>query len=157
VLRRSVESELEHGPVLLLKSGRLEGTGWAGFANALGFTAAPLADLLVEIAATGSATLYIDGIDRIEKHHRPIIRDVVGAVLTSPLLDNWKIVVSLRDTGIEPLRNWLGDLLSTTSIGTVDVGALDDEEAAELGKAKPHLRGLLFGPKQVQATARLRR
>jgi len=154
VLRRSVESELEHGPVLLLKSGRLEGTGWAGFANALGFTAAPLADLLVEIAATGSATLYIDGIDRIEKHHRPIIRDVVGAVLTSPLLDNWKIVVSLRDTGIEPLRNWLGDLLSTTSIGTVDVVALDDEEAAELGKAKPHLRGLLFGPKQVQEIVR---
>jgi hypothetical protein len=154
VLRRSVDSELERGPVLLLKSGRLEGNGWVGFANALGLTGALLVDLLVEIAATGSSTLYIDGIDRIEKQHRPIIRDVVGAILSSPLLDNWKIVLSLRDTGIEPLRNWLGDLLSTTSIGTLDVGALDDEESAELGKAKPHLHGLLFGPKQVREIVR---
>jgi hypothetical protein len=154
VLRRRVEPELEQGPVVLLKAGRLEGIGWVGFANALGFAGAPLVDLLVEIAATGSPTLYIDGVDRIEKQHRPIIRDVVGAVLSSPLLDNWKIVLSLRDTGIEPLRNWLGDFLSTTSIGTLDVGALDDEEAAELGKAKPHLRGLLFGPKQVREIVR---
>jgi hypothetical protein len=58
VMRRSVESDLEHGPVLLLKSGRLEGSGWAGFANSIGLSAAPLTDLLVEIAATGSATLY---------------------------------------------------------------------------------------------------
>src|SRR6202022_4408030 len=56
--------------------------GWAGLANTLGFTAVPLADLLVEIAATGSATLYIDGMDRIEKQHRPIIRDVVSAMIT---------------------------------------------------------------------------
>jgi hypothetical protein len=154
VLRRSVESELEHGPVLLFKSGRLEGTGWAGFANALGLTGASLVDLLVEIGATGSPTLYIDGIDRIEKQHRSIIRDVVGAVVSSPLLDNWKIVFSLRDNSIEPLRNWLGDLLSTTSIGAVDVDALDEEEAGELAKAKPHLCGLLFGPKQVQEIVR---
>ena len=154
VLRQSVESELEHGPVLLLKSGRLEGTGWASFANAIGLNRASLVDLLVEIGATGSPTLYIDGIDRIEKQHRPIIRDVIGAVVSSPLLDNWKVVLSLRDAGIEPLRNWLGDILSTTLIGTLDVRPLDDEEAAELGNAKPHLRRLLFGPKQVQEIVR---
>jgi hypothetical protein len=154
VLRRSVESELEHGPVLLLKSGRLEGTGWASFANAIGLNRVSLVDLLVEIGATGSPTLYIDGIDRIEKQHRPIIRDVIGAVVSSPLLDNWKVVPSLRDAGIEPLRNWLGEILSTTLIGTLDVRPLDDEEAAELGSAKPHLRRLLFGPKQVQEIVR---
>jgi hypothetical protein len=154
VLRRRVESELEHGPVLLLKSGRLEGTGWAGFANALGLTGASLIDLLVEIGATGSPILYIDGIDRIEKQHRPIIRDVIGPVVSSPLLDNWKVVLSLRDAGIEPLRNWLGDILSRTLIGTLDVRPLDDEEAAELGNAKPHLHRLLFGPKQVREIVR---
>jgi hypothetical protein len=154
VLRRAVACDLERGPVLLLKSGRLEGTGWAGFASAFSLSAAPLTGLLVEIAATGSGTLYIDGIDRIEKEHRAIVRDVVSAVLSDSLLDNWKIVVSLRDTGIEPLRNWLGDLISATAIGTVDVNALDEDEAAELAKAKPHLHGLLFGAKQVQEIVR---
>ena len=154
LLRQSVESELEHGPVLLLKSGRLEGTGWAGFANAFGLTGVSLVDLLVEIGAMGSPTLYIDGVDRIENQHRAIIRDVVGALLSSPLLDNWKVVLSLRDAGVEPFRNWLGDILSSILIGTLDVRALDDEEAAELGNAKPHLCRLLFGPKQVQEIVR---
>jgi hypothetical protein len=71
--------------------------------------------------------------------------------LSSPLLDNWKIVLYLRDAGIEPLRNWLGDLIPTSLIGTLDVRPLDDEEAIELGNANPHLRGLLFGPKQIVA------
>lgn len=154
LLRRRAEADLARGPVLFLKSGRLEGTGWASFAAANGLSNASLPDLLVDLAATGSSTLYIDGIDRIEKQHQPIILDVVRAVMESPLLDNWRVVVSLRDTGIEPLRNWLGSLLARAGIGTVEVRGLDDEEAKLLAKAKPYLRPLLFGPKQVQEIVR---
>jgi hypothetical protein len=155
LLRRRAEADFARGPVLFLKSGRLEGTGWASFATANGISNTSLSDLLVELAATGSSTtLYIDGIDRIEKRHQPIILDVVRAVMENPLLDNWRVVVSLRDTGIEPLRNWLGNVLAKAGIGTLEVIALDDEEAKLLAEAKPHLRPLLFGPKQVREIVR---
>ena len=154
LLRRRVEADLARGPVLFLESGRLAGTGWGSFATANGISNANLPDLLVELAATGSNTLYIDGIDRIEKQHQPIILDVVLAVMENPLLDNWRVVISLRDTGIEPLRNWLANVLAKTGIGTLEVKALDDEEAKLLAKAKPHLRPLLFGPKHVREIVR---
>jgi len=149
LLRRHLEARLEVGPTLFLKSGRLEGVGWASFAHANDLSAARLENLLVEIGATGSDILYIDGIDRVEKQHQPIIRDVVRTILGSALLTDWRIIVTLRDTGIEPLRNWIGELVAPEGLETVEVGELDDGEAERLAQAKPHLRGLLFGPSPV--------
>jgi hypothetical protein len=154
VLRQRLEAELARGPVLFLKSGRLEGRGWASFAALNGLSNAPLESLLVEIGATGSKTLFIDGIDRIDKDHQAIVLDVLRTIFGSPRLHDWRILVSLRDTGIEPLRNWLGDVLGGISISTLDVEALDDEEAKLLAEAKPQLQGLLFGPRAVREIAR---
>jgi hypothetical protein len=122
LLRQRVEADLARGPVLFLKSDRLEGKGWTSFATTNGLSGAPLVSLLMGIAATGSDTLFIDGIDRIETDHQPIVLDILRTILRSPQLDNWKIIVSLRDTGIEPLRNWLGEVLATVSLASVEVG-----------------------------------
>lgn len=154
LIRQSIEAELEKGPVLFLKSGRLEGTSWQSFAHANGLSGGPLIDFLCEIAATGSSTLYIDGIDRVEKPFQSLIRDVVSAVLTSPALDTWRVVVSLRDTGIEPLRNWMGSLLVPAGLATVEVKSLSDDEAKQLVENKPHLSSLLFGPQAVREMVR---
>lgn len=155
LLRQRIDGDLARGdPVLFLKSDRLAGKGWAGFAAANGLSGAPLPALLAEIAATGSSTLYIDGIDRIEKEHQAIVLDVLRAILRSQTISNWKIVVSLRDTGLEPLRNWLADILNALPIGTIKVDALDDDEAGLLAKAKPALHPLLFGPAQVRDIVR---
>jgi hypothetical protein len=154
VLRQRLEDDSRLGPVLFLKSDRLEGRGWASFAAHYGLSKATLRDLLVEIGATGSKTLYIDGIDRIEKVHQLIVLDVLREIFDTPLLDDWKVVVTLRDTGIEPLRNWLGDLLGKIGINTLDVESLDDDEAEDLAKAKPQLRALLFGPSNVRDIVR---
>jgi hypothetical protein len=139
---------------MFLKSDRLEGRGWAGFAGHYGLSAVALTDLLTEIAATGTATLYIDGIDRVAKAHQPIVLDVLQTILTTPELDSWRVVVSLRDTGIEPLRNWLGEVIDKLGVRTLDVSTLDDHEAEELATAKPQLRGLLFGPAAVRDIVR---
>lgn len=154
LLRACVEAELAAGPVLFIKSGRLEGTGWTSFATANGLSGAPLAELLTEIAAVGSHTLFIDGIDRIEKQHRPIVVDLVRTVLSNPLLDNWRIVMSLRDSGIEPLRNWLGGALGGAALETIEVEELDDAESRALAVRKPHLQPLLFGPPAVREIVR---
>ncbi|WP_047243867.1 ATP-binding protein [Chromobacterium subtsugae] len=154
VVRRAVQRALESGPILFLKAEQLEGTSWISYAVSQGLSGFSLEQLLVEIGATGTPTLFIDAIDRIEKEQQPIILDVIRAIVGSPLLDNWRVVTSLRDTGIEVLRNWLGDYLEILKVETLDVGQLSDEEAEVLAKAKPHLKPLLFGSAQIQEIVR---
>jgi len=154
VVRRVVQRALGCGPVLFLKAEQLEGTSWASYANSQGLSGAPLEQLLVEVGAAGTPILFIDAIDRIEKDRQPIILDVIRVIVDSPLLDNWRVIVSLRDTGIEVLRNWLGDFLDLLKVETLVVDQLSNEESEALAKAKPHLRPLLFGSVQVQEIVR---
>lgn len=154
VMRRAVQRGLERGPILFLKAEQLEGTSWISYATSHGLSGAPLVQLLVEVGAAGTPILYIDAIDRVEKEHQPVILDLIRGIVESPLLDNWRVVASLRDTGIEVLRNWLGDLLDVLKVEALGVDQLSDEEAETLANAKPHLRPLLFGPAQVQEIVR---
>lgn len=154
VVKQEVQLALKEGPVLFLKAEQLEGNSWISYAHKQGLSGTPLERLLVEIEATGTPTLFIDAIDRVNKEHQPIIIDVIRTIADSPLLGNWRIVVSLRDTGIEVLRNWLGEFLNALKIETVEVGKLSDEEAETLAEAKHHLRPLLFGSPQVQEIVR---
>ena len=154
VVRQVVQRALECGPTIFLKAEQLEGTSWISYATSQGLSDTALEELLVEIGATGTPILFIDAIDRIEKEHQPIILDVLRVIVESPLLDNWRVVVSLRDTGIEMLRNWLGDFLDHLKVERLGVSQLSDEEAETLAEAKPHLRPLLFGTTQVQDIVR---
>ena len=154
VMRRAVQRALERGVVFFLKAEQVEGTNWHSYARAQGLSVTPLEPLLVEVGAVGTPILFIDAIDRIEKEHQPVILDVIRTIVESSLLDNWRIVVSLRDTGIEVLRNWLGEFLRFLTVETVTVGQLTDEEAEVLAEAKPHLKPLLFGSAQVQEIVR---
>lgn len=154
VVRRAVQRTLERGAILFIKAEQLEGTNWISYATSHGLSGATLEQLLVEVGAAGTPILYIDAIDRVDKAHQPVILDVIRAIVESPLLDNWRVVVSLRDTGIEVLRNWLGHFLDVLKVETLEVGQLSDEEAEMLAKAKPHLRPLLFGSAQVQEIVR---
>ncbi len=154
MVKRAIQRALEHGPVFFLKAEQLTGTSWLGFAVSHGLSDVPLEQLLVEVGAVGTPILFIDAIDRIEKEHQPVILDVIRTIAESPHLDNWQIVVSLRDSGIELLRNWLGDYLNALRVETLEVVKLSDEEAERLAQAKPHLRALLFGSAQVQEVVR---
>ncbi len=154
LLRRAVQRALKHGPVIFLKAEQLEGTSWISYAVSHGLSGARLEHLLVEVGAAGTPILFVDAIDRVEKAHQSVLLELIRAIAESPLLENWRIVVSLRDTGIEVLRNWLGDLLDVLKVDTLAVGQLSDEEAATLGKAKPHLKPLLFGSAQVREIVR---
>lgn len=154
VIKRMVQRALAQGPVLFLKAEQLEGTSWISFATSIGLSNSSLTQLLVEIGAAGTPIFLIDAIDRIDKLHQPIILDVLRAITESPLLDNWRVVVSLRDTGIELLRNWLGQFLDAVELETLKVDLLNDDEAELLALAQPHLRPLLFGATRVKEIVR---
>lgn len=145
LLRQVVEGYLNSSFVLFLKSDQLVGKNWAQYAQGSGVPLTHnLKDLLVEIRSAGTPILFIDGIDRVDSQHRPIIEELISLILDDPLLTEWKIVVTLRETGLEPLRTWLGSVLKQASIGNVTVNKLDDNEANVLSTQFPNLRSLLF-------------
>jgi len=154
-LRAFAEFKAQSGTVLVLKSDRLTGVNWAAYAQSNGLSAASIETILMEIAATGSPILFIDGIDRVEVSNRGIISDLIGTILSSPRRRYWKIVATSRDNGIEPLRTWLPDgLLNEDGVASIEVKPFDDEEATKLAEAKPELRPLLFGEARVRDIAR---
>ena len=110
--------------------------------------------MLTEIGASGTPVLFIDAIDRVDKERQGIILDLIRTIKESTLLDQWHFVFSLRDSGIEVLRNWLGEYLDDLLVETVNVSQLDDDEAEELAELKPHLRPLLFGTSEVESIVR---
>ena len=145
LLRTEIESYLDSSFVLFLKSDQLVGKNWAQYAQSSGLPSThSLKELLVEIESAGTPILFIDGIDRVDNQHRPIIEELMSLILNDPLLIEWKIVVTLRETGLEPLRTWLGSVLKQASIGNVTVNKLDDNEANILSTQFPNLRSLLF-------------
>ncbi|MFA0103809.1 hypothetical protein AB4441_02220 [Vibrio splendidus] len=154
IVKRAVQQAMEEGSVLFLKAEQIEGTSWNSYAVAQGLSGTPLELLLVEIGATGTPTLFIDAIDRIDKDKQAIVLDLFEVIVASPLLDNWRIVVSLRDSGIELLNNWLGTFLAHLKVETLNLDQLNDEEAEILAQAKPHLRPLLFGANQIREIVR---
>ena len=154
LLKRIVQRAIENGPVLFLKADQLEGRSWVSFATSQGLSGARLSDLLVEVAAAGSPVLFIDAVDRVEKEHQPVVLDVLRTIMESPLLDNWRILVSLRDSGIELLRNWMSDVLETVASRSISVEPLNDDEAKILAESKPHLKALLFGADPVKEIVR---
>ena len=147
VLLRDVVQELaSDGTTLFLTANRLSGRSWSEHARAMGLATISIEPLLVEVAATGHATLLIDGLDRIAPVQRAIVTDLLGQLLTNPALSDWRVVATARDAGIEPLRNWVpAALLASGGVGYVDVENLTDEEASSLADSLPALRPLLTG------------
>lgn len=154
VLRSAVERLAASETVLFLKSDRLRGSTWAQYAAAAGITHGNLEELLVELSASGSNVLFVDGIDRVEVQHRGILLDLLTTIHSSPLLSEWCVVATVRDTGMEPLRTWLPTRLFSSGVRTLTIDSFDDDEAEALAHARPALRPLLFGSDAVRTVVR---
>lgn len=155
VLRRCVERAMAKGPVIFLKSDRLEGSTWRSFANHHGLTHQSPATLLGEIGGAGTPVLFIDGIDRIKPENRGIITDLLHAIEREPELAHWHVLVTSRDQGLEVLRSWIpASLYAKGGLGNVDVGVLNDDEAKTLAERHAALEPLLFGTTAVKDIAR---
>lgn len=154
VLRRMVEAALEKGPILFLKSDRLEGASWMAHAKAIGISA-PSHELLAQIGAAGTPILFIDGVDRIAPNQRGVITDLLNAIESDAAFGHWRVVTTSRDQGLEAYRQWLPvSFYQETGVGDLAVESLSDEEAESLAEKLPHLRPLLFGSDGVREIAR---
>ena len=155
VLKRFAQKASTTGPILFLKNDRIVGTGWSTFATGLGLSNIEAVPLLLEIGATGTPILFIDGIDRIRPDQQGVIVDLINAIQSDPNLSNWRVLVSSRDQGLEAFRAWFPPTMYANSgIGDVIVQPFSDEEAEQLAQSKPRLRKLLFGNPPVRSVAR---
>ena len=156
LLRDLVQRLSTDGTTLFLTANRLAGRSWGEHARAMGLSITSIEPILVEVAATGHATLFIDGLDRIAPEQRAIVTDLLGQLLTNPALADWRVVATARDAGIEPLRNWIpAALLASDGVGYVDVENLSSAEAVSLARTLPALRPLLTGgDERVRTLAR---
>ncbi|HZH27412.1 MAG TPA: hypothetical protein VEY95_09540 [Azospirillaceae bacterium] len=154
VLRRLAGAALDAGPALVLKADRLEGRGWAGYAAHRGLTGGDLAALLAEIGGVGTPVLFIDGLDRVETEHRAIVNDILNLLADRPELADWRVVATVRDNGLEPLRTWLSPRWLAGGATIVEVKPLSDPEAEALAVERPHLRPLLFGSAALRELTR---
>ena len=82
-LKRAAESLATGGPLLFLKHDRIENRSWAAFAKALGLKHDDPVQVLAEIGSSGTPTLFVDGIDRIDPAHKGIVVDIVRAIESS--------------------------------------------------------------------------
>jgi hypothetical protein len=125
MLKRIASVDAAIGPILFLKSDRLEGSSWLTFATALGLQHRVIADLLAEISCTGTPILFIDGIDRVRPDQKGVITDILRAIEDNEKLANWKVLASSRDQGLEAYRGWFPpSFYRGTGIGDVKLGFL---------------------------------
>ena len=154
-LKRAAETLAADGPLLVLKHDRIENRSWAAFAEALGLEHSDPAQVLAEIGSSGTPTLFVDGIDRIDPAHKGVVLDVVRAIADSQHLDHWTVLATSRDQGLEGYRTWFPEsFYREAGIGDVTVPPFDDAEAAQLAEGLPALAPLLLGSGNVNEVAR---
>ena len=102
----------------------------------------------------GVPIVFIDGLDRIEIANRGVVNDILNLLATDSDLEGWRVVATVRDNGVEPLRTWLSPGWARNRTAVVDVPSFDDEEAELIATQRPSLRPLLFGRARVREFAR---
>ena len=69
------------GPIIVLSPGRTTPRGWTAMRSVIGFDGS-CRELLVEVAAGGRATIFLDGLEHFAQDERPtacdLIREAVG-------------------------------------------------------------------------------
>lgn len=156
LLRQIAESKANNSPFLFIKSDQLTGSNnWLEYLSRVGLPSFSISEWLISLEATGGVPIvFIDGIDRVSENSKPIIEDLIRSIFNNDDLANWKIVTTLRDTGLEPLKVWIGALLKNINIQTINVELLNDDECYALAQKIPSIQQLLFSDSKVKEIIR---
>ena len=141
VLKHFARQISAEASVIAFSPARTLPKGWLALRAALGFDGTAR-DLLSDLAGSGSALLFVDGLDFFGAEERLTVVDLVREAATIPGVS--VIVTARRDFGVaEP--NWLpADALDRLGRAKpVVIEELSDEEADELRSATPQLTALL--------------
>jgi hypothetical protein len=141
VLRQMAERVLREGRAIVLDPVRTPDGGWSGLAQSLGVVGTAR-DFLTDLAASGGAVLFIDGLEMFGPGKRRTVNDVLREASD---IEGFSVIATARpDFGADE-DSWLAHDAMTAfgPIEQVSVGELDDAEVAILSDHAPELRALL--------------
>jgi len=142
VLRHYAERVAARAPIIVLDREATPPSGWLYLANALGIPGSADA-FLTDLAASGGAYLFIDGIDMIDDAGRQ--RTISELLRAASAIPGFTVLATARRGGASDAIPWLDAGIATALGGlhAVEVGALSDEEVAILVGQAPELGMLL--------------
>lgn len=153
VLRHVAERMARQAPIIVLDREATLAGGWLPFANALGIPGSAV-EFLTDLAASGGAMLFIDGIDMFDDSGRQrTIIELLRAAITIP---GFTVIVTTRTGGHVDVEPWLDEGIVAALGGAhpVRVGPLSDDEVAVLIDQAPELRLLLDSKHPAAALTR---
>lgn len=153
VMRHSAERLARQSPILVLDPDRTPPGGWIALASLLGVPGTAAA-FLTDLAASGGAVIFIDGIDMFDDVRRQrTIEDLLRAAAKIP---GFRVVVTARAAAHSDNVPWLNDEIVKSFGGAqqVPVANLDDDEVAFLVEHAPELKALLDPGHPAAAIAR---
>ncbi|WP_188908232.1 hypothetical protein [Aureimonas endophytica] len=142
VLRHYAERVAARAPIIVLDREATPPSGWLYLANALGIPGSAYA-FLTDLAASGGAYLFIDGIDMIDDVGRQ--RTISELLRAASAIPGFTVIATARRGGASDAIPWLDAGVATALGGlhAVEVEALSDEEVAILVDQAPELGMLL--------------
>jgi hypothetical protein len=142
VLRHLAERVARQAPIIVLDRDATPPGGWLPFSNALGIPGSAV-EFLTDLAASGGAILFIDGLDMFDDVGRQrTIAELMRAASTIP---DFKVIATTRRTGNIDVELWLDDQIIAAMGGAypIQVGPLSEDEVATLVDQVPDLRSML--------------
>ena len=153
MLKRLASEEPAGAPILLLRDLRVTGGGWAAHAAKFG-RPMPIASLLRQFGLGGARTLFIDGADKMDAAAQVTINDLLKAIVDTPDLADWRVVMTMREENAQRVDAWLESDIASLPSKTIRVEGFDDDEANEAAAALPLLRPLLVDTRSYDAVLR---
>ena len=152
LLKHIAQQLANEAPIIVLSSRRATGGGWIAMRSVLGFDGSARS-LLVDLASSGGATLFLDGLDFFTDDEKLTVRDLVREASEVPGFN--VVATARRDFGREE-PNWLPEkaLKRLGQADLVTVGELSTAEVSELMAIAPELGALLAESHPARAVAR---
>ena len=152
LLKHFAEQLSAEAPIIVLSHGRTPAGGWTQMKAVFGLEGTAH-DLLIDMAGSGSTTIFLDGLDFFSQEERNTVRDLVreAAKIRGIAL----IVTARSDFGRGDEPNWLPDrALATLRPTDVHVDELNETEVNEIVSAAPKLGPLLAASHPARNVAR---
>jgi len=142
VLRHLAERVARQAPIIVLDRDATPSGGWLPFSNILGIPGTAV-DFLTDLAASGGAMLFIDGLDMFDDVGRQ--RTIAELIRAASAIPDFKVITTMRTAGNINVEPWLDDQIVSAMGGaySVQVGPLSEDEVATLVDQAPSLRSLL--------------
>ena len=152
LLKHIAQQLANEAPIIVLSSRRATGGGWIAMRSVLGFDGSARS-LLVDLASSGGATLFLDGLDFFTDDEKLTVRDLVREASEVPGFN--VVATARRDFGREE-PNWLPEkaLKGLGQADLVTVGELSTAEVRELQAIAPELGALLSESHPARAVTR---